>query len=124
MTISPLSEIEIGKLMLNEESRLDPKQQRLWDLIKFTPRRWSESNYGDETDGFWAVGVFGNQVLWYNEIEDGFNLSPFTEFGRIDEYWCDQLELRHVLSRLVYHISDGSPLESPRCGPPEPLESD
>lgn len=28
--------------------------------------------------------------LWFNDIEDGFNRSKYSDFGKIDEYWCNQ----------------------------------
>lgn len=45
--------------------------------------------------GFWAIAVIENRVLWYNDIEEGFNVSNFTEPGTIPstEYWCNQDEL-------------------------------
>jgi hypothetical protein len=59
------------------------------------PQKWSQFPYGDEGGGFWAV-VFGSKVLWYNAIEDRFNVSHFAEPGRIpdDEYWCEEDPLK------------------------------
>ncbi len=37
-------------------------------------------------DGFWAVAILGNQVLWYNHVEQGFNVSLFSSYGCIDKY--------------------------------------
>ncbi len=37
-------------------------------------------------DGFWVVAVIGNKVLWYNHVEQGFNVSPFSSYGCIDKY--------------------------------------
>lgn len=98
-----------------------PAEDRVWELIRIDPVRWKESGYGAETDGFWAVAVFGNQVLWYNEIEDGFNLSRFDAYSEIAEYWCDQLDLVHILRRIAGFISEGTAIYTGRYGPPLPV---
>jgi hypothetical protein len=42
-------------------------------------------------------------VLWYNDIEDGFNVSRFVQWGEIpsDEYWCSQDPLQYALPKLA-----------------------
>lgn len=107
--LPPLSESELLELIEAGESRLTPQERRLWDLIKIAPIRWSGGDYGRETGGFWAVAVFGNQVIWYNEIEEGFNLSRFTIYGQIDELWCNQDELGWVIARLMRFVDEGKP---------------
>ena len=109
MSIPPLSETELMTLIKAGETLLAAKELRLWELIRIQPARWSGGEYGEETGGFWAVGVFGNQVLWYNEIEEGFNLSRFTAYGEIDELWCNQDELNWVIARLMRFVDEGKP---------------
>ena len=110
MQIPPLSEAELTAMITAAEAELSPKEQRLWELIRISPARWSGGDYGRETDGFWAVGVFGDQVLWYNEIEEGFNLSPFTLYGKIDQLWCNQDDLNWVVARLLRFVREGKPV--------------
>ena len=54
-----------------------------------------DQDFGDESDdeldkeideGFWVVAVKGNRALWYNHVEQGFNVSPFSSYGCIDKY--------------------------------------
>lgn len=58
-----------------------------------------------------------NRVLWFNDIEEGFNVSRFEEAGLIpdDEYWCNQDELHRALRNL----RDGGGV---RLGSPKPIE--
>ena len=62
------------------------------------------------------MAVMDDRVLWYNDIEDGFNVSLFTVRGVIPttEYWCNQDELRMALPALA-----GKP--QGKLGPPEQL---
>jgi hypothetical protein len=66
------------------------EEQTYFKRVAFEPTNWSQSPYGDEGGGFWAVAADDNRVLWYNDIEDGFNVSTCAEWGTIpaDEYWC------------------------------------
>lgn len=80
------------------------------------PVKWQLHPWGDLGGGFWIVAVLGNRVVWFNDIEEGFNISTFATEGVIpsDEYWCDQDELHWTLRKLVH--GGGY-----RAGPPRPL---
>src|SRR6476660_8959022 len=66
--------------------------RQFFATVAFDPVRWNQSPCGDETGGFWAVAAKGDRVLWYNHIEEGFNVSRFDNRGEIprNEYWCNQ----------------------------------
>lgn len=79
--------------LINEaEKRLSPPQVRLWEVIRVLPHKWIEKPYGTSGGGFCVVAIIGNSVIWYNDIENGFNNSKYHEDGTIDEYWCNQDE--------------------------------
>lgn len=86
---------------------MEPAVRRLWALIQIEPAKWQQHPWGNEGGGFWVVGLLGRQVLWYNDIEDGFNISRYTTFGTIDEYWCNQDELHHVMYSLRRQLNTG-----------------
>jgi hypothetical protein len=92
-----------------------PDAAALFGSIAVEPEKWTQTPYGDEGDGFWVVGVEGHQVIWYNDIEEGFNVSAFEVRGTIptSEYWCNIDSLRIALYKLVHGGS--------KTGPPEPL---
>ena len=79
---------------------MDPATRRFWKAIQLDPRKWQQHPWGDEGGGFWVVGVLGQRVLWYNDIEDGFNVSEYSEFGTIDHYGANQSELQNVVASL------------------------
>ncbi|WP_016958004.1 hypothetical protein [Catenovulum agarivorans] len=86
---------------------LDEPQQKLWNLIKINPEKWSLSPLGDQGGGFYVVAVFGNQVLWFNDIEDGYNISNYNEYGVISDYFSNQNELHHSVNYLYSLLQDG-----------------
>jgi len=77
-----------------------------WNRIRIEPQKWSCSPWADETDGFWAVATDGDQVLWFNDIEEGFNWSRFSSHGTIDDYFCNQDELTVILERIAQQNSE------------------
>ena len=85
------------------------QQRNFWESIKIDPEKWQQHPYGDQGGGFWAVGVLGRTVIWYNDIEDGFNRSRYTKYGEIEAYWCNQDELEWVIKNLMHEVEDGEP---------------
>jgi hypothetical protein len=42
-----------------------------------------------------------DEVIYWEDVEEGFNLSPVTSDGRILEHWCNQDELRLALNAWI-----------------------
>jgi len=112
----PITVSELHTEIQKTEHGLTEGLLRFWEIIKITPEKWHEKSYGNEGDGFWVVAIFGKKVIWYNDIEDGFNISVYTKYGEIDEYWCDQNELRWVVTNLFNALLTGNKIIS-RGGP-------
>ena len=89
----PLRQEKLLDMIDNAEWLMEPPVRALWDRIKVRPQKWQHSPWGDEGGGFWVVAVVGQQCVYYNDIEDGFNASPFADWGRISEYHCNQPDL-------------------------------
>lgn len=95
---------------------------RFWSLIKIEPVKWQEARFGNEGGGFWVVAIIGNHVLWFNDIEDGFNLPSYSALGRINEYRCSQSELHSVVKHLFDVVIGQEESAYIHVGPPEPLD--
>ena len=116
----PIIESEIKSLITAAADRMEIKPRRLWEQIKIEPVKWQQHPWGDEGGGFWAVAVFGQTALWYNDIEEGFNRSTYTNYGVIDQYWCNQDQLEWVLHHVHGTIETGQD-QALSLGPPMPL---
>lgn len=101
---TPISRKKVEDRILRGEQELPDEALNLWNLIKVEPRKWQTEEFGEMGDGFWVVAIFGNEVIYYNDIEEGFNISPFEDYGQIKEYWCSQSELNWVIAQLLYRI--------------------
>ena len=75
-------------------------------MVNINPEKWQEETYGKEGGGFWVVAIVGNNVVWYNDIEDGFNRSKFKKYGKIDGYWCNQDQLERTIQNIINAIKD------------------
>lgn len=100
---SPIPLDELEKLIAQDLADCSDDQRTVYARTAITPRKWSQSPHGDLGGGFWAIAVSGSKVLWYNDIEDGFNVSRFDTHGRIpaDEYWCNEDPLGLALLNFV-----------------------
>ena len=115
----PLGEAELLRLIADALAIMEPPARSLWNLICVRPVKWALHPWGDMGGGFWVVGIIGQQVIWYNDIEDGFNMSRYDAPGEIAEYWCNQDELNHTIQALLHQIETGEALG--KFGPPKPL---
>lgn len=101
---TPISLNELQEWIFRAESNFEGELLNFWMLIKIDPEKWQEKEYGDEGGGFWIVAIFGNEIIYYNDIEEGFNVSGYEVYGQIEEYWCNQNELDWVVTVLYERI--------------------
>ena len=107
MDWKPISEAGIWDSINEAYERMSPEQRRMWETIKIDPEKWSQEPYGNEGKGFWVVAIIGNTVIWFNDIEDGYNRSTFTEYGKINEYHCNQDDLESQVQNVINQVRDG-----------------
>jgi hypothetical protein len=115
----PIGEADLLRLIADAVGLMEGPARSLWNLIRVRPQKWKLTPWGDEGGGFWVVALIGMQVVWYNDIEDGFNISRYETPGVIAEYWCNQHELQQTILALRQHIETGEP--PGKFGPPESL---
>ena len=116
----PISLAELQTEINGALDRMNATQRKLWDVICITPEKWQQDPYGKAGGGFWVVALIGTTVVWYNDIEEGFNRSRYSRYGFIDEYWCNQDELEWAIEALLKVIETGE--DTGRFGPPRPLD--
>jgi hypothetical protein len=106
----PIAEAALRARVAQGEGRMNPAQLRLWRTIRIEPEKWQQHPYGDRGQGFWAVAIVGRTVIWYNDLEDGFNRSRYATYGTIDDYWCNQDELDVTVQYLINALELGADL--------------
>ncbi|MCH5716892.1 hypothetical protein [Niabella hibiscisoli] len=103
----PISLIELYDQIYKTETNLNGELWNFWQLIKIGPVKWIETGYGSEGGGFWVVAICGTKIIWYNDIEEGFNISNYNVYGEIDGYFCNQDELNEAVTRLFDLVKFG-----------------
>ena len=117
MDWAPISEVELCDLVIKAEARMSPQLSKLWQAIKIRPQKWSEQSHGQVGGGFWVVALVGENAIWYNDIEEGFNRSSYRDVGKLDEYVCNQDELEVAVQGVLVLIETGIDT-TPRCSAP------
>ena len=120
MNWAPISLHELQRIIRTAEAEFNDDQSNLWQLIAIPPEKWKETKYGSPGEGFWAVAISGKRVLWYNDIEEGFNISDYRVYGQIGEYFANQDKLQWALNRLSKSTQNDGQITR-QLGPPEPL---
>jgi len=106
----PISKAAVQARIAQAVARMTTAQLRLWKAIEVEPVKWQQHPYRDQGGGFWVVAVIGQTVIWYNDIEEGFNRSTYTIPGAIDEYWCNEDELETAVQYIANAVENGQDL--------------
>lgn len=101
MEWKPITLEELSLEISKAESEMNLELFNLWNKVKTTPCKWAEREMGNEGSGFWVIAEYKDLVLYYNDIEDGFNISHFEKHGEIDEYHVEQDELYFAILKLL-----------------------
>jgi hypothetical protein len=118
---SPINLKDLFEEIQESETELKGELWNFWQLIRINPEKWTEKEYGTQSGGFWAVALCGRKVLWYNDIEEGFNVSDYITYGEIDGYYCNQDKLHWSVIRLFDLVKFGGQIKG-QLGPPENLK--
>ena len=97
---TPIELDELNSLIKEGSSKMSDIQKQIWELISIEPEKWSEEEFGKEGGGFWVVAIAGKKVIWYNDIEEGFNVSSYIDYGQLDAYGAEQDELQWAMNKI------------------------
>jgi len=106
---------EVSEIVARDLKDCDAEQLAAFDKHRVEPFSAPIVRYG-QTESVVVVARNGDQVIYYEDVEDGFNVSPISADGRVLEHWCNQDELRFALNAWI----DGRGL-SGRFGPAAPI---
>jgi hypothetical protein len=116
MEWKPPSVEEVKKIVERELANCDREQLAIFGRYAIVPYLAPILRYG-EMDSVVVVARKREEVIYWEDVEEGFNVSPIGEGGRILEHWCNQAELRHALNAWI----DGRE-RSIKLGPAVPIE--
>lgn len=100
---TPIPFDELYDQVISTENELQGEEAGFWQLIKIIPEKWTHQDYQSENDTFWVVAICGNKVIWYNDIEEGFDVAEYHKHGEIISHG-GQRYLKDVIMALLASI--------------------
>ena len=97
-TWEPISEGELVELVEHQLKECPPKLAALFEAHRVPPFRAPITRNG-QVESVFVVARKGSEVMYFEDVEDGFNFSPLSPDGQILEHWCNQDELKYALQR-------------------------
>jgi hypothetical protein len=93
LDVSGCSKSDLADILAVEEAWMRPADLAFWKIVRIQPVLWTSENDGD----FWVVAVWENMYIWFNHIEEGFNIAPYEVYGRIQQMNYGQARLHQCL---------------------------
>lgn len=98
-TLRPISEEELSSLVESHLQHCAPEERSRFEKIRVPLRKVPIHRLGALEEVFVVAECCGG-VIYYEDVEEGFEFSAFGPDGAIPVQGCNQLELKHVLARL------------------------
>jgi len=107
---------EVNKIVTRDLTACDADQLAAFNKYSIEPFSATIARYG-ETESVVVVARNGDQVIYWEDVELGFNVSPISPDGRVLEHWCNDDELGFALNAWI----EGRGLHG-KFGPAVPLK--
>jgi hypothetical protein len=91
---------QVNKLVAEDLSACDPQQVAAFQQYAVQPYLAPIIRYG-KAEAVVVVARRGDEVIYWEDVEEGFNVSPVGADGRILEHWCNQDELGPALNTWI-----------------------
>lgn len=96
----PATVEEVMRIVQRDMARFDAKQRAVFRRYKVDPHSASIVRYGNP-ETVVVVAQRDNEVIYWEDVEEGFNLSRISDKGLILEHWCNQDDLGLALNSWI-----------------------
>jgi hypothetical protein len=100
MTYAGLTRAQLDQMIADGLAEADDAVRAAWERMRIEPETWRCNLRTDTEAWFWVVAERDGRVVWYNDIEGGFNESGYSQRGVIAEYRCNQTDFAVFLCNL------------------------
>jgi len=97
-TWQPATSEEVERLLSEELKDLHPAHLARFKAMRVTPRRVPVGS--DPGEYVYVVAEYQGKVLYYSDVEDGWEIEVPNDSGGISERGCNQFKLSHVMHQL------------------------
>jgi hypothetical protein len=102
MEWKPASAEDVREIVRRDLALCDAEQTAAFHRFAVEPYAANIDRYG-RLESVIVVACRNNEVIYWEDVELGFNISPIDENGTILKHWCNEDEL----GRAVSHWVDG-----------------
>lgn len=100
MTWKPASLDEVRNIVKADLGKCTPQQAATFLQYSVEPHFSPIVRYG-ESGYVVVVAQKSDEVIYWEDVEEGFNISPLGQDGSVLEHWCNQDDLGIALERLI-----------------------
>ncbi len=91
---------QVMQIVQDDLTECDNKQREVFESQAVTPYLAPILRYGT-LESVVVVARKGDEVIYWEDVEEGFNVSRQGPDGRILEHWCNQDKLSFVLNAWI-----------------------
>lgn len=106
---------DVSGIVAGDLIRCDAEQLAAFQRYKVEPYYAPMVRYGG-IDSLVVVARRDSEVIYWEDVEEGFNVSPLGQDGTILQHWCNQDDLGLALNSWI----DGRG-PTAKCGPAAPI---
>lgn len=103
---SPATLDEINLILLNDLKECDEEQKRAFAAFKVAPFRASLTRHG-QTEEVYVVAVKDGEAIYWEDVEEGFNVSRLSSDNSLLDHYCNQDPLGLALNSWIEGRSPG-----------------
>ena len=89
---------EIEGLVEAEVAVLHPRHRFIFDAMRVPLRQVPVA--GDSGEHVYVVAEHQGKILYFSDVEDGWEITEPDEYGGIAERGCNQFQLRHIMWQM------------------------
>jgi hypothetical protein len=108
---------DVRKIVQHDLEDCDDEQRATFKTYAAELHTAPINRYG-ESETVVVVARKGNEVIYWEDAEEGFNVSPISQDGQILEHWCNQDELGLALNAWIPGRA-----RPPLLGPARPIDT-
>jgi hypothetical protein len=100
MNWHPATKQEVEAIIAKDILELSTEELSFFEQCRVDLYQAPIIRYGNK-EMVYVVARNGHYVLYWEDVEEGFNISPLDSSGRMTEHWCNQDSLKWALAQWL-----------------------
>ncbi len=100
---NPASKLKVQRILNTDIEGLSPEHKEAFEGVRIPLRKIPVV---DTCETVFAVADLGEGIVYYDDIEDGWEVGQLDESGNLQQRGASQFELFHILNRLPWKLKE------------------